>query len=622
MRRNISQLDEGYSEGETRSHSDSEMAFVPDMDAATQHVLNLVLALPEEQRKLFAESIIRSLPNADKELIGRYCNTLTHFDPAHYLPAELMLSVLSYLDPLDLLTSSTVSRAWRERAQDEKLWRSCFAREGWVLDRSKIEEFEERMQRRVKKTREESQASRRELQRRGSRKRKTEEAFSEGEAVPKAASPESMDEAVRAQMSQGSEDSMEGVELGPYQPGASSRRSSSDALMRSKIDTRRSSTESATSMTTFSPRRKLTDGYRTQADIQFNLIPGLWRPNTTQPKVSWPYLYKQRARLERNWEKGAYTMFRLPRPEHADEGHTECVYTIQHTCSHLVSGSRDRTIRIWDLNTYRLKGEPLRGHDASVLCLQFDERPEHDIIVSGGSDAYVIVWRFSTGELLRKMTNAHDESVLNLRFDDRYIVTCSKDRSIKVWSRRAMHRSDPLMPSFLLPLLDRGNFLCYNIKTDILREHALLISFGPPMSGAHQAAVNAVQIQDNTIISASGDRTIKAWNVDTGKLVRTYTGHTKGIACVQYDGRRIVSGSSDNTVRIFDAQSAAEVACLTGHENLVRTVQARFGDMDTLTDEELYDKAKATDKAFFQALEAGMPLPSGSRRLSRRNAGS
>ncbi|KAK0314141.1 hypothetical protein LTR82_013260 [Friedmanniomyces endolithicus] len=622
MQRNISQLDEGYSEGETRSHSDSEITSYPDMDAATQHVLSLVLALPEEQRRLFAESIIRSLPNPDKDLLGRYCNSLTHFDPAHYLPAELMLSMLSYLEPRDLLAASSVSRAWRERGQDEKLWRTCFAREGWVLDRSKIEEFEERMQRRVKTSGQVGQKSAKELQRRSSRKRKTEEAFNDGEVVGNAASLEDGDEAVREHINHGSEDAMEGVELDSHQPDALSRRASSEDTGRPKMNTRRSSTESATSMTTFSPRQKHADEYRTQAEIQFNLVPGLWRPNTTQPKVSWPYLYKQRARLERNWEKGAYTMFRLPRPEHPEEGHTECVYTIQHTSSHLVSGSRDWTSRIWDLNTYRLKGQPLRGHDASVLCLQFDERPEHDLIVSGGSDAHVLIWRFSTGEVIRKMMNAHDESVLNLRFDDRYIVTCSKDKSVKVWSRRAMHRSDPLVPSFLLPLLDRGNCLHYDMKTDMFREHALLINFGPPMSGAHQAAVNAVQIHDNIIVSASGDRTVKAWNIDTGKHTRTYSGHTKGIACVQYDGRRIISGSSDNTVRIFDAQSAAEVACLTGHESLVRTVQARFGDMDTLTDEELYDEAKATDKAFFQALEAGMPMPSGSRRLSKRNAGS
>lgn len=79
-------------------------------------------------------------------------------------------------------------------------------------------------------------------------------------------------------------------------------------------------------------------------------------------------------------------------------------------------------------------------------------------------------------------------------------------------------------------------------------------------------------------MSASGDRTVKVWDLHTGSCVMTLTGHTKGIACVQFDGRRIVSGSSDNTIRIYDRATGAEVACLNGHHSLVRTVQVRFGD--------------------------------------------
>jgi F-box and WD-40 domain protein 1/11 len=246
-----------------------------------------------------------------------------------------------------------------------------------------------------------------------------------------------------------------------------------------------------------------------------------------------------------------------------------------------------------------------------VLCLQFDASPENDIVVSGGSDSWVIIWRFSTGEMIKKMDNAHTESVLNLRFDHRYIVTCSKDKTIKIWNRHAITSDSPIVPAYVVHQFDdpmQG--------TGLIKEHTLLTT----LTG-HGAAVNAVMIHKDTIVSASGDRTIRAWNIQTGKCEKNYLGHTKGIACVQYDGRRIISGSSDNTVRIFDADRQVEVACLTGHSNLVRTVQARFGDLETVTDEELYNESQRADQEFYNALEDGMQ-PAAVSRQATRNAGS
>ncbi|KAK3675958.1 hypothetical protein LTR78_004150 [Recurvomyces mirabilis] len=589
QRSHSNQVDEGYSGEETRSQSESEM-YHGDLDPATRQMLELLLAMPVEQRRQIIEAGIRSLPSAEKQAVGHYCTNLTHFDPALYLPAELMLGVLSYLSPYDLLIASRVSLAWRQRAQDEKLWRICFAREGWVMDRGKMDAFEEKARLKGRRVAEGG------IQRKGSRKRKTEEAFSsEGEAAA--------DRRISGG-SLGEEDGMEGVEM-------AGRSADSAVVLRSVGRSRRPSVASV--QPALYPGM---DGYQSPSDAFVKLKPGLWRTNTDTPKLSWPYLYKQRARLEKNWETGRAARFQLPLAEHADEGHTECVYAVQHTSRHLVSGSRDRTIRVWDLNTYRLK-RTMTGHDASVLCLQFDERPEHDIIVSGGSDSYVIIWRFSTGEILRRMTTAHSESVLNLRFDDRYIVTCSKDKSIKVFSRHALHKSDPLVPTHLL------SDECANVvdARGMIAEYSLLTTFIGTQLGGHQAAVNAVQIHGDIIISASGDRNIKSWSIDTGRILRTFTGHTKGIACVQFDGRRIVSGSSDNTVRIFDSQTGAEVACLQNHQSLVRTIQARFGDLNTVTDAELEEEANTISQDFYHALENGMPMPScGSRR--GRNAGS
>lgn len=526
-----------------------------------------------------------------------------YFDPVAYLPNELVLNVFSHLSPLDVLTASTVSRPWRQLAQDERLWRHNFYREGWALEQSKLHEQEQKAKQKGMQAAERMMRCGRPgqgLERRSSRKRARIEAFSEDENGPAPATDPTelaCDDSIS---------NMEGVEA--------------TALLNTTESQGSAVTESTSVYTGVEPGDSTSETVwdSTPAHSALDLAPRVFvnsnasrNNDAPDPKISWPWLYKQRRRLESNWDTGRYVAFRLPHPDHENEGHRECVYTIQHSGNHLVSGSRDKTIRCWDLNTRRLRIPELKGHEASVLCLQFDERPgdKHDIIVSGGSDNYVIVWRFSTGEMLHKITAPHTESVLNLRFDDRYLITCSKDKTIKIWNRHEISKNDPIMPARVIPEFADG--------PDLLSPFTLLDTLY-----GHKAAVNAVQISDNIIVSASGDRTIRSWDIQSTKEGpshrKQYTGHTKGIACVQFDGRRIVSGSSDNSVRIFDYDTTAEVACLDGHSNLVRTLQARFGDMDTVTDEELADEAKEADRKFLRTLDEGVES---SHTRRSRNAG-
>ena len=132
----------------------------------------------------------------------------------------------------------------------------------------------------------------------------------------------------------------------------------------------------------------------------------------------------------------------------------------------------------------------------------------------------------------------------------------------------------------------------------------------------HGAAVNAMQLHGDEIVTASGDRMIKVWNIRNGACLKTLMGHEKGIACVQFDSRRIISGSNDNTVRIYDHISGAEVACLRGHNNLVRTVQAGFGDPPG-ADEALRQEALEVENAFWKAQQEGVPVDMGPRAMRR-----
>jgi WD40 repeat protein len=213
--------------------------------------------------------------------------------------------------------------------------------------------------------------------------------------------------------------------------------------------------------------------------------------------LDWKTIYKERLKLEKNWEVGYYVQKELT-------GHADAVYTLQCDGHLMISGSKDHTIKAWDIE----KGHclaTLQGHNASVLCLQFDDT----YIVTGSSDATMILWDLCTGTIIRRFYG-HIESVLGLSFDKTKIVSCSKDKTVKIWDIRTG----------------------LEIKTLI----------------GHRAAVNAVQFKNGVVVSGSGDRTIKMWSMSSGKLIRELLGHARGIATVQYDGNIILSGSSGNKV--------------------------------------------------------------------------
>ena len=316
--------------------------------------------------------------------------------------------------------------------------------------------------------------------------------------------------------------------------------------------------------------------------------PLMLSPSSDHPRLNYHHVFKQKQKLEDNWNNGQYRCFQLPHRNHPEDAHTECVYTIQYSGKYLVSGSRDRTLRIWDLDTERLVAEPLHGHTGSVLCLQFDHSEEEDIIISGSSDTHVILWRFSTGKMIKQLTNAHRESVLNLKFDKRFLVTCSKDKTIKIWNRHELRPGDrdyPVKgisgggecPAYIIDMHSIGSSLRneqFNFSEMMLLEpYTLLMTLD-----LHGAAVNAIQIYKDVLVSASGDRNLRVWNIHTGECGTKIEAHKKGIACVQYDGKRIVSGSSDNNICIWDPITKTEVARLEGHSRLVRTIQAAFAD--------------------------------------------
>jgi hypothetical protein len=76
------------------------------------------------------------------------------------------------------------------------------------------------------------------------------------------------------------------------------------------------------------------------------------------------------------------------------------------------------------------------------------------------------------------------------------------------------------------------------------------------LSGHHMDSVLSVAFSPDGKILASGsaDRTIKLWDVATGKELRTLSGHTSYVLSVAFspDGKILASGSGDRTINLWD----------------------------------------------------------------------
>lgn len=87
----------------------------------------------------------------------------------------------------------------------------------------------------------------------------------------------------------------------------------------------------------------------------------------------------------------------------------------------------------------------------------------------------------------------------------------------------------------------------------------------------HLGSVQSVSFSPDGKLLASGgvDKTVKIWDVATGKIIRSMRGHAKGVTTVFFspDGKFVMSGSKDKTVKVWNVdtgermQSTAGITC-------------------------------------------------------------
>lgn len=210
------------------------------------------------------------------------------------------------------------------------------------------------------------------------------------------------------------------------------------------------------------------------------------------------------------------------------QGHTDGVMCLQYhtalTCPSypvLITGSYDRTVRVWNLET-GIEVRVLRGHTRAVRALQFDQM----LLFTGAMDGTVRVWNWRAGECLRVL-EGHTDGVVSLNYNGYLLASGSADSTIQVWNFRTGSK-------FTLRGHEEwvNSVVLWDGKTspgDIdptqmpsFTRHRTSLSPGPaPMETSKGPELDSGAM----LFSASDDLTIKLWDLEQQTCIRTFEGH-------------------------------------------------------------------------------------------------
>eukprot|EP00002_Diphylleia_rotans_P020363 TRINITY_DN3956_c0_g2_i1.p1 TRINITY_DN3956_c0_g2~~TRINITY_DN3956_c0_g2_i1.p1 ORF type:complete len:532 (+),score=74.75 TRINITY_DN3956_c0_g2_i1:46-1641(+) len=237
-------------------------------------------------------------------------------------------------------------------------------------------------------------------------------------------------------------------------------------------------------------------------------------------------------------------------------GHFNCVYDVYTTAHSLYSCSGDETVKHWDLATGQCI-QTFLGHDGYVTALQVESptsietvsgqsnaqelqtnkppsTPQSgDVIYSGGYDQTIRIWDIHTSRAAR-VVNAPDK-LLSLCIWSNYIIAGLDNNDITLWDKRKTETP---------------------FKT---------------LAG-HSSFVNHVSAHPFLpyLCSASADKTVRMWNLETFDSIVTLNGHTSFVDTAIFSNHSesitIYSGSDDCTIRKWDIE-LEKVSCEKDYPN-------------------------------------------------------
>jgi WD40 repeat protein len=272
--------------------------------------------------------------------------------------------------------------------------------------------------------------------------------------------------------------------------------------------------------------------------------------------------------------------FLLPPPTwsflHTLTGHSDWVHALAITPDGqtLVSGSFDKTIKVWHLPTGELL-HTLAKHAKGVLCLAIS--PDGKILASGSFDEKIHLWSLDTGELMGTL-EGHTSSVRSLAISEngQMLISGSFDETIKLWrldkgdclgnlSQWTGQVSAIALSSDGQTLASAGGAGVIGLRLLDTTDGEIKPSPAIALTGNLSSVCSLAITPDGEILAAGcTDGNIKLWKLETLELLGIFEAHTGPVMSVVFsvDTPTLISASADGTVMIWHVKTGQQLGIL------------------------------------------------------------